>query len=61
MRKERKPNRSQPSLFQPPALTPAWPMLAPPVQQKVRTLLLHLFRQAHAARLSSQKKEAGNE
>lgn len=61
MRKERKHNCTQPDLFQPPAVTPAWQSLPLEARQRVQALLLQLLREARDVRHSSQKKEAGDE
>ena len=50
MRKERKPDRTQPHLFQPPAVTPSWSGLPPEVQQRVWPLLLQLLHEARHGR-----------
>jgi hypothetical protein len=61
MRKKRTPHRTQPDLFQLPIVTPHWRILPPDVRQRVRALLVELFREARAGHRPSQGKEGGNE
>jgi hypothetical protein len=61
MRKKRKHQRTQPNLFQSAVVTPPWQLLPPEVQQRVRVLLVQLFREARGGRGPSQGKEGDNE
>ena len=61
MRKKRTPHRTQPNLFQLPVITPTWQLLPLEVQQRVRRLLVQLFREARAGHRPSQGKEGGDE
>jgi hypothetical protein len=61
MRKKRTPHRTQPELFQLPIVTPHWRILPPDVRQRVRALLVELFREARAGHRPSRGKEGGDE